>query len=64
VIHLPEATALIAGLGGSGGNARLAAAFGMTVIGTMRAARPRRHMLRNAPSRGADDCCRAPTSLS
>jgi phosphoglycerate dehydrogenase-like enzyme len=35
VIHLPEATALIVGLGGIGAEAaRLAAAFGMTVIGT------------------------------
>ena len=34
VIHLPEATALIVGVGGIGGEtARLAAAFGMTVIG-------------------------------
>jgi phosphoglycerate dehydrogenase-like enzyme len=35
VIHLPEATALIVGLGGIGAEAaRLAAAFGITVIGT------------------------------
>ncbi len=35
LIHLPEATALIVGLGGIGAEtARLAAAFGMTVIGT------------------------------
>jgi phosphoglycerate dehydrogenase-like enzyme len=34
VVHLPEATALIVGVGGIGGEtARLAAAFGMTVIG-------------------------------
>src|ERR1041385_8024284 len=34
VIHLPEATALIVGVGGIGGEtARLAASFGMTVIG-------------------------------
>jgi phosphoglycerate dehydrogenase-like enzyme len=34
VIHLPEATALIVGVGGIGGEtARLASAFGMTVIG-------------------------------
>jgi len=35
VVHLPEATALIVGLGGIGAEAaRLAAAFGMTVIAT------------------------------
>jgi phosphoglycerate dehydrogenase-like enzyme len=35
VVHLPESTALIVGLGGIGAEAaRLAAAFGMTVIGT------------------------------
>ena len=35
VVHLPDATALIVGLGGIGAEAaRLAAAFGMTVIGT------------------------------
>jgi phosphoglycerate dehydrogenase-like enzyme len=35
VVHLPEATALIVGVGGIGAEAaRLAAAFGMTVIGT------------------------------
>ncbi len=35
VVHLPEATALIVGLGGIGTEAaRLATAFGMTVIGT------------------------------
>jgi len=35
IIHLPEATALIVGLGGIGAEAaRLAASFGMTVIGT------------------------------
>lgn len=35
VVHLPEATMLIVGLGGIGAEAaRLAAAFGMTVIGT------------------------------
>jgi phosphoglycerate dehydrogenase-like enzyme len=35
LIHLPEATALIVGLGGIGAEAaRLAAAFGITVIGT------------------------------
>ena len=35
VVHLPEATALIVGLGGIGAEAaRLAAAFGMTVLGT------------------------------
>jgi phosphoglycerate dehydrogenase-like enzyme len=35
VIHLPESTALIVGLGGIGAEAaRLAAAFGITVIGT------------------------------
>jgi phosphoglycerate dehydrogenase-like enzyme len=35
VVHLPEATALIVGLGGIGAEtARLAMAFGMTVIGT------------------------------
>ena len=35
MIHLPEATALIVGLGGIGAEAaRLAAAFGITVIGT------------------------------
>ena len=35
VVHLPEATALIVGLGGIGAEAaRLTAAFGMTVIGT------------------------------
>src|SRR6266481_4408948 len=34
VVHLPEATALIVGVGGIGSEtARLAAAFGMTVIG-------------------------------
>lgn len=34
VVHLPQATALIVGVGGIGGEAaRLAAAFGMTVIG-------------------------------
>jgi len=34
VVHLPEATALIVGVGGIGGEAaRLAASFGMTVIG-------------------------------
>jgi phosphoglycerate dehydrogenase-like enzyme len=34
VVHLPEATALVVGLGGIGGEvARLASAFGMTVIG-------------------------------
>ncbi|MBV9553982.1 MAG: D-2-hydroxyacid dehydrogenase, partial [Alphaproteobacteria bacterium] len=34
IVHLPEATALIVGVGGIGGEAaRLAAAFGMTVIG-------------------------------
>ena len=34
VTHLPEATALIIGVGGIGGEtARLAASFGMTVIG-------------------------------
>lgn len=35
VVHLPEATALIVGLGGIGAEAaRLASAFGMTVLGT------------------------------
>jgi phosphoglycerate dehydrogenase-like enzyme len=35
VVHLPEATALIVGVGGIGAEAaRLAAAFGITVIGT------------------------------
>jgi phosphoglycerate dehydrogenase-like enzyme len=35
VVHLPDATALIVGLGGIGAEAaRLASAFGMTVIGT------------------------------
>jgi phosphoglycerate dehydrogenase-like enzyme len=35
VVHLPEATALIVGIGGIGAEtARLAAAFGMTVLGT------------------------------
>jgi phosphoglycerate dehydrogenase-like enzyme len=35
VVHLPEATALIVGMGGIGAEAaRLASAFGMTVIGT------------------------------
>ena len=35
VVHLPESTALIVGVGGIGAEAaRLAAAFGMTVIGT------------------------------
>ncbi len=34
VVHLPEATALVVGVGGIGGEvARLASAFGMTVIG-------------------------------
>src|SRR6185295_12449129 len=34
VVHLPEATALIVGVGGIGGEAaRLASAFGMRVIG-------------------------------
>ncbi len=40
VVHLPEATALVVGVGGIGGEtARLAAAFGMRVIGVD----PRRH---------------------
>ena len=35
IVHLPEATALIVGVGGIGGEtARLCAAFGMTVLGT------------------------------
>ena len=45
VVHLPEATALIVGVGGIGGEAaRLAAAFGMTVIGVdeRRTDKPRR----------------------
>ena len=65
-MHLPEATALIVGVGGIGAEtARLAAAFGMTVLATdaRRTAAPpgvaelhsRRRWMR---------CCRARTSSS
>ena len=33
ILHLPEATALIIGVGGIGARQRLCAAFGMTVLG-------------------------------
>ena len=64
-MHLPEATALIVGVGGIGGEAaRLAAAFGMTVIGVdeRRADKPPPGSPNcTAPPRSTR-CCRAPIS--
>ena len=48
ILHLPEATALIIGVGGIGGEAaRLCAAFGMTVLGLMPAAPKRLRASKN-----------------
>ena len=64
VLHLPEATALIVGVGGIGAEAaRLAAAFGMTVLATDARRKDGRRGSRNCihPS-GSMRCCRARTS--
>jgi phosphoglycerate dehydrogenase-like enzyme len=63
VVHLPEATALILGVGGIGSEAaRLAKAFGMTVIGVdaRRTDKPEGVDELHGPA----DCCRAPISSS
>ena len=65
-VHLPEATALVVGVGGIGAEvARLASAFGMRVIGVdeRRAAPHRRRGLPNctAPPRSIS-CCHRPIS--
>ena len=67
VVHLPEATALIVGVGGIGAEAaRLASAFGMTVLATdARRTDAHRPALRNCTSRRRSmRCCRARTSSS
>ena len=64
VVHLPEATALIVGVGGIGGEtARLAAAFGMRVIGVDERRQTSRRGSPNctAPPRSTS-CCRGPIS--
>ena len=66
VVHLPEATALIVGVGGIGAEtARLAASFGLRVIGAdARRREPPPGVAELQPPRPSTASCRAPTSSS